>query len=101
MMTLRDILYSVALQEVSGMRDVNISGIVFDSRKVTHGTLFAAIKGTSVDGHRYIDKAITDGAIAVVCEDMPEALVAGVTYIKVDNAAKALGRIASNFYGNP
>lgn len=100
-MKLRDVLYSVTLQEVSGSTDLDINGIVFDSRKVTPGTLFAAVKGTLVDGHQYINQAIADGAVAVICEDMPADQTAGITYIKVDNSSKALGRMASNFFENP
>lgn len=100
-MKLRDILYSVSLQEVSGSTDLDIAAVVFDSRNVKPGSLFVAVKGTAVDGHQFIDKAIADGAIAVVCEDMPADRKDGIAYIKVDNSSKALGRIASNFFGNP
>lgn len=100
-MNLKDILYSVSLQEISGSTDLDVTGIVFDSRKVSPGSIFTAVKGTSVDGHQYISKAIADGARAIVCEDMPADLIAGITYIKVDNTSKALGRMASNFFGTP
>ncbi|HXI01428.1 MAG TPA: UDP-N-acetylmuramoyl-L-alanyl-D-glutamate--2,6-diaminopimelate ligase [Sphingobacteriaceae bacterium] len=100
-MNLKDILYSVSLQEISGSTDLDVTGIIFDSRKVSPGSIFTAVKGTSVDGHQYISKAIADGARAIVCEDMPADLIAGITYIKVDNTSKALGRMASNFFGTP
>ncbi|HEY0772345.1 MAG TPA: UDP-N-acetylmuramoyl-L-alanyl-D-glutamate--2,6-diaminopimelate ligase, partial [Sphingobacteriaceae bacterium] len=100
-MKLRDILYSVSLQEVSGSTDLDVNGIVFDSRKVTSGSLFAAIRGTVADGHQYIKKAIEDGARVIICEEIPGDQVAGITYVKVDNTSKALGRMASNFFGNP
>lgn len=101
MMKLRDILYSVSLQEVSGSTDLDISAVVFDSRKVKAGSLFIAVKGTAVDGHQFINKAIAGGAVAIVCEDMPADRKEGISFIKVDNSARALGRIASNFFGNP
>ncbi|HEY0898652.1 MAG TPA: UDP-N-acetylmuramoyl-L-alanyl-D-glutamate--2,6-diaminopimelate ligase [Sphingobacteriaceae bacterium] len=100
-MKLKDILYSVSLMEVVGSTDVEIASIAFDSRKAASEGLFVAVKGTTVDGHLFIDKAIRQGAIAVLCEEMPVETEASVTYIKVDNSAKALGRMASNFYGNP
>lgn len=100
-MKLSEILYSVSLQEVSGSTDLDISGIVFDSRNVKPGTLFAAIRGTAADGHQYIKTAIDHGAAAIVCEEMPADLAAGVTYVKAENSSKALGRIASNFFNTP
>ena len=100
-MKLKDILYSVSLMEVVGSTDVEIASIAFDSRKAASEGLFVAVKGTTVDGHLFIDKAIRQGAIAVLCEEMPAETEPSVTYIKVDNSAKALGRMASNFYGNP
>ena len=75
--------------------------LVFDSRKVEKGDVFVAQKGVQVDGHLYIDKAISLGAIAVVCEDFPSDKKESVTYVQVDNANKALAIMASNFYDNP
>ena len=100
-MKLKEILVNCNLLEIIGDKDLDIVGITFDSRKADKGTLFFAVKGTQVDGHDYIDKAIEKGASAVVCEKMPRKTVDNVTYIKVDNSAYVLGVGASNFFGNP
>ena len=101
MAELKDILYKVSLLEVAGTTDINIAAIHFDSRKVVAGSLFVAVKGTQSDGHEYIDMAIEKGAVAVVFQEKPTLVKEGVTYIQVENSARALGLIASNFYGNP
>jgi UDP-N-acetylmuramoyl-L-alanyl-D-glutamate--2,6-diaminopimelate ligase len=101
MAELKDILYKVHLTSTSGSMNVAVSSICFDSRKVQSGCLFVAIKGTQSDGHMFIDKAIASGAVAIVAEKMPEVISDKVTCITVKNSAKALGIIASNFYGNP
>ena len=98
---LKTLLEGVEYDLVQGIPDVNISAIQFDSRKVEEGTFFVAIKGTQVDGHHYITSAIQKGAIAVLCEDLPESLQEGVTYIKTPHSSRALGLVAANFYGNP
>lgn len=101
MALLKDILYKTNLISVAGDMSTDLGGICFDSRESKQGCLFIAVKGTQTDGHQYIDKAIDLGAVAVVCEEFPEKLRDGVTYIKVENSSRALGFIASNFYGNP
>jgi UDP-N-acetylmuramoyl-L-alanyl-D-glutamate--2,6-diaminopimelate ligase len=78
-----------------------VSAIAFDSRKVKKDSLFIATRGTAVDGHTFIDQAITSGAIAIVCEEFPAIMNEGVTYVKVRNSSFALGVVASNFYDNP
>ena len=78
-----------------------IEKICFDSREVEKFSLFVAVTGTQVDGHKYIDKAIEDGAVSIVCEVLPENIVEGVTYIRVQNSALAMGFIAANFFDNP
>lgn len=101
MRLLRDILYKSGLIEVTGSTDLEISSVCFDSRKVTTGSMFVAVKGTLSDGHLYIDKTIEAGAIAVVCEEFPSDLKPNVVYIKVKDSALALGYISANFYDNP
>jgi len=101
MKKLRDLLYGVSLQQVVGSTNVGITAIAFDSRLVTPGTFFVAVKGTQTDGHDYIEKAIALGATAILCENMPTTLAAGVHYVKVDQSAKALGTVAANFYDHP
>ena len=100
-MKLKEILVNCNLLEIVGEKDLDIPDISFDSRKVGNGTLFFAVKGTQVDGHDYIDKAIEQGASAIVCEKLPRKKSEQVTYIKVDNSAYVLGVAASNFFGNP
>lgn len=101
MKNLQDILYKISLLEVHGSTDLDISAIVFDSRAVVEGTLFIATNGASVNGHDFIEAALKAGAIAVLCEDLPEILHKGITYLKVANSHQALGFAASNFYENP
>lgn len=100
-MKLNEIIVNCNLTEIVGDTDIDILGLAFDSRNVAKGSLFFAVRGTQVDGHDYIAKAIGQGAIAIVCEKMPETSDHGVTYIQVDNSAYVLGVAASNFFGNP
>lgn len=100
-MILSDLLYKIPLQSVAGKTDSEIKNIIFDSRKVENGSLFVAIGGTQVDGHNFIETAIEKGATAILCEKLPEQLHESVTYIQVENSARAMGFAASNFYGNP
>jgi UDP-N-acetylmuramoyl-L-alanyl-D-glutamate--2,6-diaminopimelate ligase len=101
MKLLKDILYKTGIEEVVGSTQVAIEKICFDSREVEKFSLFVAVTGTQVDGHKYIDKAIEDGAVSIVCEVLPENIVEGVTYIRVQNSALAMGFIAANFFDNP
>ncbi len=100
-MILSDILNGVDVLDILGNKEIEISEIVFDSRKVVKNSLYIAIKGTLVDGHQYIPSAIEKGAKAIVCEVLPEQKEEGIIYIKVENSSKVLGLLASNFYGNP
>ncbi len=101
MKILKDILYKVSVNEVYGTTDMSVSAIIFDSRKVINDALFVAQKGVTVDGHKYITKAIDLGAKVIVCEVMPKELKDGIIYIQVDDSNSALAIIASNFYDNP
>lgn len=101
MRLLTDILYKAGLEEIIGTTNVAVSSITFDSRKVKKDSLFIAVKGTAVDGHNFIAQAIETGAIAIVCEELPETQLENITYVKVKNANYALGIIAANFYDNP
>ena len=100
-MKIKDIIVNCNLLELVGDKDLDITKVSFDSRQVEPGTLFFAIRGTQTDGHDYIDKAVEQGASAIICEKMPKTLSPNVTYIRVDNSAYVLGVGASNFYGNP
>lgn len=101
MAELKDILYKVTINAVVGSTHLPVQEIVFDSRKVSQGDVFVAIKGTITDGHQYIDLAIEKGAVAIVCEVLPEQKSDGITYIEVESASKALAFMAANFYHNP
>ncbi|MFD0837325.1 UDP-N-acetylmuramoyl-L-alanyl-D-glutamate--2,6-diaminopimelate ligase [Mariniflexile aquimaris] len=101
MIALKDILYKVTINAVIGSTGVQLNAIHFDSRNIKNGCVFVAIKGTLSDGHQFIDRAVEQGAVAVVCESMPEKLKEGVTYVEVDNSSRALAFMASNFYDNP
>jgi len=101
MKLLKDILYGVSLSAVSGDTNVMVNNVHFDSRKVDMDDVFVAIRGTLTDGHKYIQKAVDAGARAIVCEELPEIMVNGVTYLQVANCNSALAIIASNFYDNP
>ena len=98
---LNEILFGVSISETSGSTSIEINSVEFDSRKVSTGNVFIAVKGTQVDGHDYINDAIDRGAAAVICENMPSSLEPGVTYVMVANSKKALGILASNFFDNP
>lgn len=101
MKLLSGILYKVRLEEVVGSTHTAISNVAFDSRKVKKDGLFVATRGVSNDGHEYMQKAIENGAIAIVCEEIPEEKAPNITYIKVADSSFALGIIACNFYDNP
>ncbi len=101
MIELKNILYRVTLNAVVGSTGLEVNEIHFDSRKVVSNDVFVAIKGVSVDGHDYIATAIDKGAVAVVCEKIPDQIADNVTYIEVDSSSKALAIIASNYYGVP
>ena len=100
-MKIKDILVNCNLLELIGDKDIDVVKVTFDSRQVEQGTLFFAVRGTQTDGHDYIDKAVEQGAVAIVCETMPSTLKPNVTYVRVDNSAYVLGVGAANFYGNP
>ncbi len=101
MKQVKDILEKVDVHTVVGDSNVPVEAICFDSRLVKAGTLFVAQRGVAVDGHDFIAKAIASGARTVVCEQLPEEQVQGVTYVKVGNASRALAVIAANFYNHP
>lgn len=98
---LKDILYKVHIEAVQGATDIAVNKIEFDSRKVELNDVFVAIRGTLSDGHDFIEKAVNQGAIAIVCEEFPSKIINGVTYVKVENSNEALAHLANNFYENP
>jgi UDP-N-acetylmuramoyl-L-alanyl-D-glutamate--2,6-diaminopimelate ligase len=98
---LKDILYKVGIEAVHGATDITISKIEFDSRKIELNDVFVAIRGTLSDGHAYIEKALSLGAVAIICEEFPSVIVNGVTYIKVKDANEALAFLTANYFDNP
>ena len=100
MIQLKDILYKVSLQATSGDMNIPIEKVCFDSRQVSEGDLFVAVKGTQVDGHEYIQTAIEQGASAIICEQKIDP-IENITIVQTQSSSKALGIIASNYYGNP
>jgi UDP-N-acetylmuramoyl-L-alanyl-D-glutamate--2,6-diaminopimelate ligase len=98
---LKDIVNKIRMTELSGPDDIAIHQLEFDSRKIIPGSLFIAIRGSSTDGHQYINQAIQQGAVAVLCEDLPAELNPSVTYIKVADSNYSMGVMASDFYDNP
>ncbi len=101
MKQLKDILYKVSLDAVKGATDLKVESITFDSRTVKQGTVFVAVRGTVSNGHDFIDKAIDLGAVAIVCDTLPEITHEGITYVKVRDTNSALAYMANNFYDNP
>ena len=101
MKLLKDILYKVSVNAVYGDTNVKVAQVDFDSRKVVKDSLFVAQIGNSVDGHLYIDKAISIGATTIICEELPIRLEENITFIQVEDSSKTLAIIASNFYDNP
>lgn len=101
MKSLSKLLSALMIEEVIGREDKTITDVVSDSRKVTKGSLFVAVRGTNVDGHSFIPLLQYSGVAAIVCEELPEFLETSITYIKVSNSAIALGYLASEWYDNP
>jgi UDP-N-acetylmuramoyl-L-alanyl-D-glutamate--2,6-diaminopimelate ligase len=101
MMVLEKVLTNIEIVSFDGNRNINVSGIVFDSRKVIKDCLFIAVRGTKTNGHEFIKVAISSGATAVICESLPGNPDKNVSWIVTDDSSKALGVAASNFYGNP
>lgn len=101
MKKLRDILYRVSLEAVRGTTDISVEAITFDSRSVQPHTLFVAMRGTQVNGHQFIQKAVDQGAAVIVCEAYPEVFNERVTYVLVQDTNEALAVMADNFFDHP
>ena len=101
MKSLSDLLSAIEVEQIIGSDSKEISSLECDSRKIKLGSLFVAVRGYNVDGHKFIPLLTLAGAAAIVCEDLPERLESNVTYIKVANSAVALGFLASQWWGNP
>ena len=99
-MTLKEILKNIKTVTVNGSLDIEIAEVNIDSRQVGQGHLFVAVRGTQTDGHQYIDKAVAQGATAILCEQEPATLAPGVTYVVTPSTEKAVGVVATTFCGN-
>ncbi|MDD3033217.1 MAG: UDP-N-acetylmuramoyl-L-alanyl-D-glutamate--2,6-diaminopimelate ligase [Bacteroidales bacterium] len=99
-MKLQEILSNSRILQILGDCNIEISSVCFDSRKVSKGSLFVALKGVTSDGHDYIAQAVAAGAKAVICEVLPEENISA-TIIQVTDSHLTLGIVASNFYGRP
>lgn len=100
-MKLNELLKTVKPTQIIGNADIEITGVNIDSRKIQKGHLFVAIKGTQVDGHAYITKAIEQGAAAILLETMPDEKAEGVCYVAVASTEEAVGKVATIFNGDP
>ena len=100
-MKLSELLSNIKTVETVGSMDVDITGINIDSRRIEPGNLFVAMRGTQVDGHQFIPKAVELGAAAVLCEEIPASAPAAVTFGKVRDCEDCVGHAATAYYGNP
>ena len=100
-MKLKELLKDIPVIAIVGSEDVEITDVNIDSRRIKDGHLFIAMKGTQVDGHKFVPKAIELGAKAVMCEDMPEEKAEGVTYVQVESTEDVVGKVATTFHDNP
>ena len=101
-MKLKDIIKGIDCK-VAGDIELEVKDIQFDSRKVTEGTLFVAQRGTKVDGHDFIGKAVEQGAVAVVCEESGKRKEGNkkVAFVEVKDSSEALGLMVANIYRHP
>lgn len=100
-MELKELIRNISPINIVGCTEKEITGVNIDSRRIEAGHLFVAMKGTQTDGHAYISKAIEKGATAILCEDIPETTVEGVTYVQVKSTEDVVGEVATTFYGDP
>ncbi len=100
-MELRKLIKNIKPVAIKGDDGVDVTGVNINSRLIEKGHLFVAMKGTQVDGHRFIANAVESGAVAVLCEDMPAEPAEGVTYVQVESTEDAVGKVATMFYGEP
>ena len=101
MISLKEILYKVGIEAVHGSTEIAIEKMAFDSRQITANDVFIAIRGSVSNGHDFIEKAISLGATAVVCDVFPEKMIDGITYVQVKDTNKAMAFMAANYFGNP
>ncbi len=100
-MLLKNLLQKVPVISLTGNENIDIKSVEVDSRRIVAGSLFVAVRGTAVDGHTFITKAESQGAVAVVCEELPEIISKDITYVLTPDSHEALGLLASAWYGDP
>ncbi len=100
-MKLKELVNKLRILETKGSMERDITGVQIDSRQIVEGNLFIAVRGTVVDGHNYIGKALENGATAILCETIPADSTDGITYLQVENTEQVVGLVATTFYGNP
>lgn len=100
-MQLLQLISSVKPLQVVGPKNPEITALTFDSRKVTPGAMFVAVRGTSVDGHSFIPLLEHSGVSAIVCEQLPDKVLPGIAYVVVANSSIALGLLSSEWFGHP
>lgn len=101
-MEIKTLLSGIELLEKPPLPSLEINSIAYDSRKVVPGSLFIAIQGSQSDGHDYMSQAISKGAIAIVCEKIPQKILEkSALFLKVQNSRQALSKISKNFFGSP
>ncbi len=101
MKSLKDLLYNINTLEVCGCVEREITSLHYDSRSVERGSLFFAVVGEAADGHDYISMAISRGAVAIVCQDLPEQMSDEVCFVRVEDSSRVMGHIASAYYDHP
>ncbi len=101
MKTLKELLKNLQVIETKGSDEIDILSVCIDSRKCKPSSVFMAVKGASSDGHDFIEKAIENGACAIVCEKMPDSLREKVAYVKVADTQASIAIIALDFFGDP
>ena len=100
-MTIKELIVNIRTKVIRGELNTSVTAIHFDSRKVTPGSVFVAVKGRTTDGHKFIDIAVDRGAVCVVAQEDFQSLHEEVSFIQVEDSAKTLALMAGNFYGNP
>jgi UDP-N-acetylmuramoyl-L-alanyl-D-glutamate--2,6-diaminopimelate ligase len=101
MKNLKDILSQVSVIEILGNPEIMVSGLEFDSRRIEDNSCFFALKGTRVDAHAFIPQVIVDGAIVIVCEELPQEILESICYVRVVSSSEAMGVMASNYFERP
>ncbi len=100
-MLLKNLLYKIPLLATSGNMDTEVTSMTMDSRRVGSGCLFIALRGTVTDGHNFIDTVVSQGASAILCEELPAIMSPDVAYVRVQDTARSMGLLADRFYEHP